>query len=251
MYAALRREIKIAGSKFPVRVQCNVCGWKGRRLLSDQWHPFTVCPRCNSQVRHRLLLAALRTIPGLKAELLVAGKRVLHFAPEQCISGWLANNAATYISADLFEAGADRRLNISNMSELSNGSFDLVVACDLLEHVPDDSAALREIHRILSANGWAILTVPQKDNLSSRYEDASIATPQARKKAFGEENHLRMYGDDFGQFLESHGFNVTTVDERSFDPETVRKHVLFPPVLSNHPLATNHRKVYFGHRKNA
>ena len=45
--------------------------------------------------------------------------------------------------------------------------------------------------------------------------------------------------------LEGVGFAVRAIDEKNFSPELVKKHVLFPPVLSTHPLATNHRKVFF------
>ncbi len=97
--------------------------------------------------------------------------------------------------------------------------------------------------------GWAILTVPQKDGLPTKYEDHNVTTPEGRKQAFGQEDHLRIYGDDFGGFLETHGFYVTAVDEHTFDSTIVDKHVLFPPVLSDHPLATNHRKVYFAQKR--
>jgi SAM-dependent methyltransferase len=141
------------------------------------------------------------------------------------------------------------RLDISNMKAVADKSFDLIIACDVLEHVPDDSAALREIHRVLTPNAWAILTVPQKDDLERTYEDPEIVTPIGRKEAFGQEDHLRIYGADFSDRIRLHGFLVTSVDERDFDAEVVKKHVLFPPVPSRHPLATNYRKVFFAQKK--
>jgi len=176
------------------------------------------------------------------------GKRILHFAPEARISKLFATRAAKYVTADLRGDRADIQLDMCNMSGVPDQSFDLVVACDVLEHVPNDSAALHEIYRVLTPDGWVILTVPQRDNLPTKYEDHTVTTPEGRRLAFGQEDHLRIYGDDFGGFVQSHGFTVTTVDERSFDAKTVRKYVLFPPVLSSHPLATNHRKVYFAQK---
>jgi len=41
-----------------------------------------------------------------------------------------------------------------------DASFDVVIATDVLEHIPDDSAAASEIRRVLRPGGWAILTVP-------------------------------------------------------------------------------------------
>ena len=248
-YRNLKRRLEVIGQKYPYRVQCKACGWKGRILSSDSWHPHTICPSCRSQVRHRLLFAAVTTIANIRTDALVQGKRVLHFAPEAVVSELLRDCAGKYVTADLGRGAVDMRLDMCDMSGVSDNSFDLFVACDVLEHVTDDSAALREVYRVLSTQGWTILTVPQKDHLPTKYEDHTISTPDGRKLAFGQEDHLRIYGDDFGMFLETHGFNVTVVDERSFDSQLVKKHVLFPPILSDHPLATNYRKIYFAQKR--
>lgn len=250
-FRKLKKRIGILGRKYPHRVQCNACGWNGRVLASDSWHPHTICPNCGSQVRHRLLFAATASLAHLGIDALVRGKRVLHFAPEAVVARLLMPSADRYVTADFLKDKVDLRLDMSSMRSVADGSFDLLVACDVLEHVPDDSAALREVHRVLSMQGWAILTVPQKDLLPAKYEDPAMATPEQRERAFGQHDHLRIYGDDFGQFLESHGFAVTAVDASSFDAETVKRHVLFPPILSDHPLATNRRKVFFARKKSA
>lgn len=248
LYGKTRRLLGILAHKYPHRVQCNVCEWKGRCFVSDSWHPNTVCPQCGSQVRHRLLVAAISTLADLGVEKLVQGKRVLHFAPEPLFSRFFVGAAKEYRSADLFRDDVDMKLDLSNMSGVADTSFDLVIACDVLEHVPDDSAALREIHRVLTTDGWAVLTVPQADKLVATYRDETITTPEGRRQAFGQKNHLRIYGSDFDRLLRAQGFAVTVVDERNFDSSVVIKHVLFPPALSSHPLATNHRKVYFARR---
>ena len=247
-YHKFKKELRIILNKYPYRVQCNVCGWKGRIFDSDSWHLYIICPRCRSQVRHRLAFAALNLIPNLKTEKIIQGKRVLHFAPERVISQYIIPRAANYVTADVFRNDVDMRLDISNMNTIKDKSFDLVIAFDILEHVADDSRALQEIHRILSEYGWVILTIPQKDDLLTTYQDQSVTTPEGREKAFGQRDHLRIYGNDFGHLIETHGFNITTIDERDFNPIMVKKNVLFPPVLSNHPLANNHRKVFFGQK---
>jgi SAM-dependent methyltransferase len=179
---------------------------------------------------------------------LVEGRRVLHFAPEPMVSTFLAASAANYVTADFGRKDVDLQVDLGCMDRIADYSFDLVVACDVLEHVPDDAAALQEIRRVLSVGGWVILTVPQKDTLLTTYEDPSLTTPEERRQAFGQEDHVRMYGEDFGRILENQGFVVTIVDAASFTTEIVETNVLFPPVLSAHPLATNHRRVYFGQK---
>jgi SAM-dependent methyltransferase len=249
LYRGVSRRSEILKQKYPYRVQCNICEWKGRIFSSDSWHPHTICPNCGSHVRHRLVIEAVTTLPKPGIAALVQGKRVLHFAPEGAFSRFFKDRAGKYVTADLNRDNVDLNLNMSDMSGVGDGAFDLVIACDVLEHVPDDSAALREIWRILSLQGWAILTVPQKDGLASTFADQNITTPVGRLQAFGQEDHLRIYGDDFGEVVETHGFNVTAVDERTFDSKLVDKHVLFPPILSADPLATNHRRIYFAQRK--
>src|SRR6185295_2449287 len=42
----------------------------------------------------------------------------------------------------------------------ADGSFDLVLATDIIEHVDDDLQALKEIARVLAPSGQALITVP-------------------------------------------------------------------------------------------
>jgi 2-polyprenyl-3-methyl-5-hydroxy-6-metoxy-1,4-benzoquinol methylase len=42
----------------------------------------------------------------------------------------------------------------------ADGSFDVVIAAEVLEHIPADQAALREIARVLAPGGTAAVTVP-------------------------------------------------------------------------------------------
>lgn len=229
----------------PKVVACNICGWMGRRFLTDPWHKHIKCPRCSLGVRHRLFSAALQYIEGLSYDKLVRARRVLHFAPEDFITPHIRDKAASYSTADLLHGNCDFSLDMSAMPEVPDGAFDTVIAFDVLEHVPDYLKALREVHRILSPGGWAIFTVPQKDGLSATDEDSSILSPADRERRFGQPDHLRIFGSDFPGLVENEGFTVTVVDESCFPVAMAQRHVLFPPVLSKHPLATNHRKVFF------
>ncbi len=49
-----------------------------------------------------------------------------------------------------------------NICELpfADNSFDLVLATDIIEHVDDDLAALREVLRVVRPGGTALVTVP-------------------------------------------------------------------------------------------
>jgi SAM-dependent methyltransferase len=230
---------------YPKRIQCNICGWEGRHFLSDSWHKHINCPKCHSGIRQRLFIATLRNIENLSFDRIISNKTILHFAPENIVSSNIRNKTAHYTTADFLRQDCDFKLDMSHMPEIKNESFDVVIAFDVLEHVPDYQKALEEVHRILSSNGFAIFTVPQKDNLGVIYEDPTIVTPEDRTKHFGQWDHLRIFGDDFPITVEGKGFRVITVNESMFSKDINKKHVLFPPQLSKHPLATNFRKVFF------
>ncbi len=234
-------------------VECNVCGYRANQLRSVNWQKYSTCPRCYSHFRQRLLIASLTHIEEFSFEQLINGKKVLHFAPEEFLDQLIQDKAATYHTADFLAEGytyrkIDFQLDISNMPSIADNSYDCVIAFDVLEHVPDHLRGIREVFRILKKGGTGIFSVPQKDNLVKTYEDLSITEPADREKHFGQYDHLRIYGSDFKEMLESAGFSVSIVDEKSFSEDIVKKNVLFPPVLSDHPLATNHRKVYFARK---
>jgi SAM-dependent methyltransferase len=229
----------------PQKVHCNICGWKGRYFLSDSWHRHIKCPCCGLEIRHRLFLAALQNIDDLSFDQLIHGKRVLHFAPEEIVSRQLLGKAASYVTADLLQRKCDLRLDMSHMPEIGNATFDVVIAFDVLEHVPDYHAALEEVHRILSPWGVGIFTVPQPDDLGVTYENPAIVTPSERAKHFGQWDHLRLFGCDFPVTVEGKGFAVRVVDEATFPQDIRERCVLAPPQLSKRPLVTNFRKIFF------
>jgi len=230
---------------FPASVECNMCHWKGRRFLSDGWHKHITCPKCHASLRHRLLAAALQHGKGIGFADLARNRDVLHFAAESQVVAMLKPEARRYVRADLTNPNADVSLDITYMPSVADESFDLVIACDVLEHVDDFRQGVREIRRVLTPGGYAILTVPQKDGLLTTHEDPTITSPNDRERVFGQSDHLRIFGDDFPDLVTREGFNVVAFGPESLRPEVVARHVLIPPFLSPNPLATNNRKVFF------
>lgn len=229
----------------PKRVKCNVCGWQGRHFLGDSWHARINCPRCRSGVRQRLFFAELQHSSDHSIAKLFDGKAVLHFAPESAVATRIRARSSQYQTADFMREDCDLRLDMCDMSDIRDGSYDVVIAFDVLEHVPDAGRALDEVRRVLSSHGVAIFTVPQKDGLGTTYEDSSILTAAGRESHFGQHDHLRIFGQDFAGIVARHGYSVEAIDESAFPQAVQLENVLFPPQMSTSPLATNHRKVYF------
>jgi hypothetical protein len=248
---AARRKSRLLRELAGSAVACNVCRWEGARFADDIWHSGTICPNCHSQVRHRMLAAlfdgALPGGAGREADVL-AGRGVLHFAPERQLRERIRLVARRHVTADFDRGDCDLRLDISAMSSVSDESFDTLIACDVLEHVPDDAAAFREIFRVLRPGGTAILTVPQSDPPAITDEDSSVTSEADRERRFGQKDHVRMYGDDFADRVAVAGFTVETVLCESFPAGAIQRHVLHPPAPNPNPLATNQRRLYLARK---
>ncbi len=134
---------------------------------------------------------------------------MLHIAPELCfMSRFEALNHLDYITADIESPLAKVKMDIHEIP-FDDNTFDVIFCNHVLEHVRDDKKALSEMKRVLKPGGWAILQVPFFYPLrKTTYEDNSITNPQDREKAFGQDDHVRMYGEDYGQRLSSCGFTV-------------------------------------------
>ncbi len=137
---------------------CPLCGYTGL-FVDIGIRRYAACPNCGSAERHRLQVLVLDRIlvnfdPGSKS--------ALHFAPETFLSNRLREVFKSYKTSDLFRSDVDIQADICALP-LMNDSFDLVFASHVLEHVPNDRQAIKELHRVLRSGGIAILPVPIYD----------------------------------------------------------------------------------------
>lgn len=152
---------------------------------------------------------------------------MLHVAPEYCfIPRFKKLKNLNYTTADLESPLADVKMDIHHMP-FENEKFDVVFCNHVMEHVEDDFQAMREIHRVLKKGGWAIVQSPIDEKLETTHEDKSITSPREREKAFGQNDHLRMYGRDYKTRFEKLGFLVEANQFNSiFSPELKKKYGL-------------------------
>ena len=65
-------------------------------------------------------------------------------------------------------------IHLSGIEQMpfDDGRFDLLVATDVIEHLPDDGAALDELRRVAAPGGQLVITVPAYKWLWSRHDDS-------------------------------------------------------------------------------
>jgi SAM-dependent methyltransferase len=129
-------------------------------------------------------------------------------APEYCFierfEQYLGDN---YITADIESPLAKVKMDLHDIP-FEDNSFDVVFCNHVLEHVRDDVRCMQEIRRVLKPDGFALCQSPQRYDLETTYEDPSITDPREREIHFLQDDHLRIYGRDFGNQLEKSGFKV-------------------------------------------
>lgn len=162
----------------------------------DEWEMLNCeaygCDLCGASDRERFIAYFVRRNPWL-----VAGHRVLDFAPSAALTGLVKSlSPETYTTIDRFRSDVDLNDDISDLKSVASGSVDLLVCSHVLEHVPNDRKALMELRRILSEYGVGILVVPISLHFSEIQEDPEVKTPDERWRRFGQDDHVRIYNRD-------------------------------------------------------
>ena len=161
-------------------------------------------PGSLSLERHRLLWLYLQN----ETQIFKKKFKVLHVAPEQAFyKKFIKLNNLDYVTFDMNSPIAKIKGDICNLP-FSENQFDFILCNHVLEHVNDDIAAMLELFRVLKKNGVAILQVPIDLTKNKTYEDSTITDKKERMKAFGQYDHVRIYGKDYFERLEKSGFKV-------------------------------------------
>ena len=165
-------------------------------------------PSTLSLERHRLLWLYLQR----KTDFFTRRQKLLHFAPEQAFfKRFKAMQNLEYTTTDLNSPIADVKADICDLPFETN-YFDTLICNHVLEHIKDDSKAMRELLRVLKPGGIAILQIPQDLSRATTFEDDSITDSKERSRIFGQYDHLRIYGRDYFEKLRKIGFQVKEVD---------------------------------------
>lgn len=206
-------------------VQCPVCLHTFSKFIPYGRIPRNnaLCPECLALERHRLMWLFLKE----KTNFFTDNLQLLHIAPELCfINRFKSLKNIDYVSADLESPLAMVKMDIHEIP-FEDNKFDVVFCNHVMEHVENDIKALKEIYRVLKQGGWAIIQSPIDLNLDKTIEGNHLKTAREREKVFGQDDHVRMYGQDYKQRLESGGFEVEEINFiEELEEELVKKYAL-------------------------
>lgn len=202
---------------------CPICKSEIRLYLpaGEKNRPNCQCPVCRSLERHRTLCLYLDRNPQL-----LSGEgnkiKLLHFGPEAAfIDKFIKEDNIDYYPVDINPHFPNIRevVDITDIPYADN-TFDLIICNHVMEHIPDEQRALKEMLRVLKCGKTAIINVPVFSNLDITLEKEEYNTPELRNQYYGQVDHVRKYGNDYMQRVSNSGFHVEKIlPNRLYSPE--------------------------------
>jgi SAM-dependent methyltransferase len=189
-----------------------------------------LCPSCEASDRDRLYAIYLRDF--LKN---LGRGEIVDFGPSAPLSAFIRRlikapgRNINYRTADLLTDNADDKVDITDLRSYENDRFDFFICSHVLEHVPDDRKALRELYRILKPGGKAILMAPIILCIDQIDEDPGITDEAERWRRFGQGDHIRLYSKSgfVGRVREA-GFRVHELGKEHFGEELFKRAGISP-----------------------
>jgi len=169
------------------------------------------CPFCRSHDRERHLVLYFNALNLWES---FRDGEILHFAPEKHIIKAIEScGPKRYLLGDVAPSRAGvLKMDVTDINQPDN-SFDFVICNHVLEHVPDDRKALKEIFRVLKSGGRAVLQTPYAPGLEcSRENDPTVATESDALQFYGQEDHVRLYGMDLFDRIREAGFELQLLE---------------------------------------
>ena len=218
----LLRDISSEGSRY-----CNLCNnriqhfnpggineelFQNYRIIGGGYRENCKCPICGGVDRERLIMYTLNHID-------IEGK-ILHFAPELYVSSYLRSlENIDYYSCDIVPGRAMYTMDITDI-KFKDKYFDYIISNHVLEHIKNEKMAIEEIKRVLKNDGKWMLSFPVCKDIKT-IEDDTITDPVERRKIYGQEDHVRLYGNDYIHNLEKYGFSIKEISVNDIDPKIV------------------------------
>lgn len=220
--------------RFSKRYFCPVCHayypfLPFRSPLRNRPFPGVECPLCGSVWRTRILYLICQTLWLNRQD----NVTVVHTAPERPLWQTFSQKKNwNYIPIDLFpeKFPPEYQCVKADLTQLpfEDQTTDFFISSQVLEHVPDEKTALKEIFRILKPTGKALLCLPVSD-MPKTLEEADIIrqksldrelTNEERLQFFGQSDHVRLFGQDVLSLFYETGFKVNQIQPERIYPQS-------------------------------
>ena len=176
------------------------------------WRETLVCPKCNLINRWRGCLHLFEALCDPNEQSRIYLTETLSPVYQQLASRFPRLTASEYLpqaeSGSLVQMhGVSVRNEDVTQLSFDDGSFESVLCFDVMEHVPDYRAALKEFFRVLSADGRLVISVPfsfrQETLVRAEIDDAGninhLTEPCYHGDPLSDQGVLSFY--DFGMEL--------------------------------------------------
>ncbi|MBN2200901.1 class I SAM-dependent methyltransferase [bacterium] len=178
--------------------------------LYDVWTADTRTRRYrNEMLRYRRLL---RMLPRRPAAVLDAGCGTGFMSVLMARRGWSVTAVdANPVSLAAFSDAAaawNIRVHHADLFRFRAEPADALVCQEVLEHIPDDRAALKKMSDFLKPGGRAVFCVPYRENLNAK----NVRCPKCGA-AVHRSGHLRAYDEaGFAARINETGFRVVRIE---------------------------------------
>lgn len=202
----------------PKRFGFKSVAFQKRNVVDAGPRPLARCATCGAFERERMLQWCMKERLGIKRS------KLLHFAPSRSTHLWLEKHGQLELTnTDLNPRGYKYagKLVQADITDLpfDDQSFDFIICSHVMEHIPDDLQALKQVRRVLKHDGCAFFMVPLVIDGKGAVEDPSVDSDAQRLELFGQSDHVRIYDSNtFAERLRMAGFSVDVFNPFTEDP---------------------------------
>jgi SAM-dependent methyltransferase len=199
---------------------CVICKNSTKFTQGPNGREGATCPICGSLERHRAFFLINEVISAHIINEGVQGK-IIEVAPSNVSKAIFSIFGSNYENFDLNPSADGRECDfiadICNIP-LPNNSVSEFVALHVLEHVPNDQLAFKEISRVLAPAGVCILQVPLAEYPEITQEEV-IEDDSVRIEKYGQVDHVRLYGEDILQRMQTNGLDAHFISIEEILPD--------------------------------